>query len=310
MGARIMSDPAVREQEALLPADPPPPLGERDFTPLSVLQATRGPWQARKKQWTASGIDHGDGRDHITEWPTITPEEGIRWQRKVSVFDPVLTELLYTWYTRPGDTILDPFAGGPVRALVAAHLGRDYIGIDISPRQLEANRARAADWEDRGLLKGSITWLEGPAQDVLPAMTSSVDYVIACPPYHDLERYTDHPADLSAMTWDDFRATLAQIVTECGRLLRADRYATWITGDVRDRRGHLRRLPAHVDAAHEDAGLPLINDQVLAGPLGGKYGVIWRSWAGRSATRIHQYVHTYVRGDRRKAAARLREEAR
>lgn len=297
------------EQDALIPADPPAPLGPRDFTPLSVLQAARGPWQARKKQWLAAAVDLGEGRDHITEWPTITAAEGIRWQRKVSVFDPVLTELLYGWYTRPGDRIIDPFAGGPVRGLIAAWMGRDYTGIDVSAGQVAANRARAADWQSRGLLTGTVTWLEGAAQDILPPLPAeSADFVVACPPYHDLERYTDHPADLSTMTWDDFRAALARIITECGRLLRPDRYATWVTGDLRDRRGHLRRLPGRVDEAHEAAGLPLVNDQVLAGPLGGKYGVIWRSWGGRSATRVHQHVHTYVRGDRRGAAARVRAD--
>src|SRR5690606_17555304 len=79
-----------------------------------------------------------------------------------------------------------------------------------------------------------------------------------------------------------------------------------VTGDLRNKRGHLRRLPAMVDAAHEQAGMPLVNDHIVVTPLGGKYGVLWRSWAGRSATRVHQHAHTYIRGDRRRAAARLR----
>ena len=55
---------------------------------------------------------------------------------------------------------------------------------------------------------------------------------------------------------------------------------------------------------HEAAGARLVNDTVIASPLGGRYGVIWRSWTPtRSATRIHSHAHTYVKGDRRRATA-------
>jgi len=62
-----------------------------------------------------------------------------------SIFDPVLCELAYTWFCPPGGRVLDPFAGGSVRGIVAARLGREYTGIDLSERQVEANRVQAAD---------------------------------------------------------------------------------------------------------------------------------------------------------------------
>lgn len=57
-----------------------------------------------------------------------------------SIFDPVLCELAYRWFSPPGGRILDPFAGGSVRGIVAAALGRHYVGIDLRPEQVEANR--------------------------------------------------------------------------------------------------------------------------------------------------------------------------
>jgi len=60
-----------------------------------------------------------------------------------SIFDPVLCELAYRWFCPPGGLVLDPFAGGSVRGIVAAKCGRRYIGIDLSERQCEANRAQA-----------------------------------------------------------------------------------------------------------------------------------------------------------------------
>lgn len=59
-----------------------------------------------------------------------------------SIFDPVLCELAYRWFSPPGGKVLDPFAGGSVRGIVAAALGRHYTGIDLRPEQVEANRAQ------------------------------------------------------------------------------------------------------------------------------------------------------------------------
>jgi hypothetical protein len=40
-----------------------------------------------------------------------------------SVFDPVLCELALRWFAPRGGSILDPFAGGSVRGIVASALG-------------------------------------------------------------------------------------------------------------------------------------------------------------------------------------------
>lgn len=59
-----------------------------------------------------------------------------------SIFDPVLCEIAYRWFSPPGGSVLDPFAGGSVRGIVAAALGRRYVGVDLRPEQIEANRSQ------------------------------------------------------------------------------------------------------------------------------------------------------------------------
>src|SRR5271154_2766551 len=49
-----------------------------------------------------------------------------------SVFDPVLCEIVYRWFCPYGGLVLDPFAGGSVRGIVASKCGRRYIGMDLS----------------------------------------------------------------------------------------------------------------------------------------------------------------------------------
>ncbi|MFM8745659.1 MAG: DNA methyltransferase, partial [Aestuariivirga sp.] len=61
-----------------------------------------------------------------------------------SIFDPILCEIAYRWFCPQGGTVLDPFAGGSVRGIVASRLGRRYVGIELRPEQVEANRAQLA----------------------------------------------------------------------------------------------------------------------------------------------------------------------
>ena len=41
--------------------------------------------------------------------------------------------------------ILDPFAGGSVRGIVASKLGRQYIGHELRQEQVDANRAQGSE---------------------------------------------------------------------------------------------------------------------------------------------------------------------
>lgn len=81
----------------------------------------------------------------------LTPEEFERdhWVEPdseiisgTSIFDPVICELVYRWFSPKGGQVLDPFAGGSVRGIVAAALGRRYCGIDLRREQVEANQAQ------------------------------------------------------------------------------------------------------------------------------------------------------------------------
>ena len=114
--------------------------------PFSVLDTKNGNWQKRKKQWKKLGIESHLGRDAEcnAKFDDDLDENGLnKYGRKpmtgVSIFDPALCELMYNWYCPEGGTILDPFAGGSVRGVVAHHLGFKYTGIDIREEQVESN---------------------------------------------------------------------------------------------------------------------------------------------------------------------------
>lgn len=92
-------------------------------------------------------------------------------QTGTSIFDPVLCELAYRWFCPQGGTVLDPFAGGSVRGIVAAVLGRQYIGVDLSQRQIEANRAQWEQLKNSGIQAKADISLASFENDKLPDIT-------------------------------------------------------------------------------------------------------------------------------------------
>lgn len=276
--------------------------------PWSVLRQDSATWQARKRWWLERGVDDTTPRAHAAGM-IATGRHG-KISGGVSRFDPHLAEVCYRWFCPPGGHVLDPCAGGPVRGLVAGHLGLRYTGIDLSAAQVEANRARGAEWEAAGLSQGGVVWAEGDAREIVPRLDRRYDYLLTCPPYHSRERYSDDPRDLSAMRWEDFLAALRDIAAAAVDRVKPDRFLTCVISDVRDHRGHLRMLPAHTALAFQEAGAHLVNEQVLVSPSGTLAKTMRPAWtAARTTTRVHQLVLTFVKGDRRQAAAAIRGDA-
>lgn len=273
--------------------------------PWSVLRQDTAGWQQRKKWWAARGVDDTGPRTGAAGM--ITTGSHGRLSGGLSRFDPHLAEILYRWYCPPGGHVLDPFAGGPVRGLVAGHLGLHYTGLDLNAAQVEANRRRATAWEHAGLTRGAVVWGDGDARTAVAGLDGCYDYLLTCPPYHNRERYSDDPRDLSAMRWDGFLAALGDVVAASVDRVKCDRFLTCVISDVRDHKGHLRGLPALTAAAFLQAGVHLVNEQVLVAPSGTFAKIMRPAWtAARTSTRMHQLVLTFVKGDRRKATLAAR----
>lgn len=113
--------------------------------PFSVLSARDGSWQDRKRAWLSLGIKSENGRNansyNISDRCSVARKRGR--VTNVSVFDPVLCEVVYKWFSDTGDMVLDPFAGGSVRGITAAMMIRRYHGIELREEQVEANLEQA-----------------------------------------------------------------------------------------------------------------------------------------------------------------------
>jgi DNA modification methylase len=219
-------------------------------------------------------------------------------QTGTSIFDPVLCELVYRWFAPPDGAVLDPFAGGSVRGIVASTLGRAYVGIDLSPQQIEANEYQAQHITP----DSPPVWIEGDAKDVQALAPGEYDILFSCPPYADLEVYSDDPRDLSTMAYADFLAAYRQIIAAGVGMLKDNRFACFVVGDVRDAKGLYRNFVSDTIAAFQDAGAHLYNEAILVTAVGSLPVRISKQFSvGRKLGKTHQNVLVFIKGDARKA---------
>jgi len=131
----------------------------------------------------------------------------------------------------------------------------------------------------------------------------SADLVFSCPPYYDLETYSDDPADLSAMTYEAFDAIYARIIAGAAAALRPDRYMVVVTGDARDRKGGLHDLRGSTIRAATAAGLTYASGAVLATVAGSVPQVAGPAFERtRVLGGVHQDVLVFCKGNRSRAA--------
>ena len=123
----------------------------------------------------------------------------------------------------------------------------------------------------------------------------------------NLERYSDDPADLSTLpNYWEFDAAMAGIWSGAAQLLRDDRFAVVVMGNVREGE-MLHDLAGDMTRAMEAAGLRLYMDAVLVTAIGSLALRAARNFARRKLGRTHQQVLVYLKGEVDRALEALGE---
>ena len=261
------------------------------ITPFSVLDTRTKEWKKRKEHWIATyGIQSELGREDIESksqfWESTS---------NVSIFDPVLCELMYDWFVPKGGKILDPFAGGSVRGIVAEEMGYHYDGIELSSNQIHANQKQSK----------KPNWILGDSDKKLFLLEQEYDFVWTCPPYYDLEVYSDDKDDLSNMSEGSFDDKLDKIIYKSTTKLKSNRFFGIVVSEVRNPSttgnysiGNYRKLVSKTIGMCERHGLKFYNDIVLfnsqhqASRVGKTYFD-----RNRKIPSVHQNILIFVKGN-------------
>ena len=261
--------------------------------PFSILDTASGDWQKRKNRWKRLGIQSEIGRDSgciRMDNDSTNIKDNANY---VSIFDPVLCEVMYEWFCPKESNILDCFAGGSVRGIVSNYLGYKYTGIELREEQVLANIEQGKNIVPNNEPK----WLCGDSNKVLDTMDMKFDFLFSCPPYYDLEVYSDDNGDLSNMNHEEFNDAYESIINKSCERLKNNRFACFVVGNCRDKEGFMLDLVGTTIRAFEKSGLKFYNDIILRNVVGSGSMRASGNMKYRKVVKMHQNVLVFCKGN-------------
>lgn len=294
--------------------------------PFSILDSRRGEWQKRKKAWRAIIGDNGESRndtliksielkykdlyqktrahrqkfgisfkEYLEKY--VSEEEKRKAEKKVtatgvSILDPVMAEIVCKWFGVDGGNVFDCFAGDSVFGYVAAHEGFNFTGIELRPEQARLNNERV-----EGM---TAKYINDDGQNVAKYIEpESQDLLFSCPPYFDLEVYSDDPKDASNQdSYEDFIHILKNAFTESLKCLKENRFAVVVIGDVRNKKtGFYYNLVDDLKRIFKEAGAPLYNEIILLEQTANSALRSAKAMESRKVVKVHQNILVFYKGD-------------
>ena len=262
--------------------------------PFSVLDTKSGNWQRRKKQWKKLGIKSEIGRDSVAinagtdDYRSIKNKKNYNNRESyISVFDPALCELIYHWFCHKKGRILDPFAGGSVRGIVSNYLGYKYTGIDIRKEQIDSNKTQC-----KKILtaENQPNYYTGDSNIVLNKINKKFDLIFSCPPYADLETYSNIKGDISNMEYNRFLIAYKSIIKKSCNLLVNNGFACFVVGEIRDKKGNYIGFVPDTINAFLQCGMKYYNEAVILNPIASASMRAAGNMKSKKLVKIHQNI--------------------
>jgi len=180
------------------------------------------------------------------------------------------------FFTKQGEWVFDPFAGSGATLMACQEVGRNAVGVELSPRYAAVTRERLSE----GAFNSATRLLEGDAagagtpdfwasadcpglpvgDDGLPVF----DFLMTSPPYWDMLRhsrggvesthrkrgkrgldtvYSNDPADLGNVeSYGQFVERLCRVLSGAARLVRPGRYVVVVAQNLRAPEGKVVTL--------------------------------------------------------------------
>lgn len=293
--------------------------------PFSILDTRQGYWQERKTMWRTRIGDYGESRNatlrqstsgddpsyyrqksgwerHLGRTLTNEEFEAQYYERRtampkgVSLLDPVLSEVIVQWFGVSGGAAFDCFAGDTVFGFVAAAKGMTFTGIELRQEQADLNQSRV------NAENLPARYLCDDGRNVGAHLAdNSQDLLFSCPPYFDLEVYSDSPNDASNQnTYAEFYQIIDQALTQSVACLRNDRFAVVVVGDIREEKTSAY-YGFHLDIINtmRRAGLHYYNECILIEQAGNAAIRAGGQMKHRKVVKTHQQVLVFYKGNPR-----------
>ncbi|MCK9327298.1 MAG: site-specific DNA-methyltransferase [Bacteroidales bacterium] len=260
--------------------------------PFSVLNTSQGYWVDRKKEWKKIIGDAGE-----TRAGTLSSGFYESISDGVSIFDPVLAEVINLWFTpkKEGNVIVDCFAGDTVFGYVSGFKGNVFRGIELREEQCKLNNERTKNFD--------VEYYNDDGRNISKHIEKdSVDLLFSCPPYFDLEVYSDLENDASNQKdYESYLTIIEKALSESVNCLKQNRFAVIVIGDVRNKKSGLYYdLVSDVVRIMGKNGIGLYNNMILYDRIGTAGMLATRYMKGRKIPKVHQNILVFYKGDTKK----------
>lgn len=279
--------------------------------PYSVIDLNKTEYKKRAKKYIEMGIKSEIGRTsvvytassskdttHINELEKNWKEQTQKYRKKligktngISIFNPFICEVLYNWFCPTNGHILDPFAGGGVRGIVACLLGYKYTGVELRKEQVDANRNNSLEVL---AVNNQPQYYQGDSEKQIPLLKIEYDFIFSCPPYFNLEIYSKDEADLSNMDYECFILKYERIIKiSCDRLKKGG-FACFVVSEVREVKnrygmGYLGFVPSTIQA-FKHAGMEYYNEIIMINNTGNAGLRADKYMRTKKVVRVHQNI--------------------
>ena len=204
------------------------------------------------------------------DWATHTAQYRGNWP-------PQVASNLIRLYSKPGDIVLDPMAGGGTTPAECKLLGRNSVSMDINPdaASIILDRLDFEIPDDKTNHKVYI----GDARNMDLIDDNSIDMIATHPPYANIIHYAPLVrGDLSALTdYSVFFEEFRKVIHEMMRVLKEGGYCAVMIGDTHSS-SHYVPITAHMLMDFLDEGFILKED------------IIKREWNCESDRYLSRYA--------------------
>jgi len=262
--------------------------------PFSILEVRKGYWQKRKKLWKKVIGENGESRTGtLFSDKTFIGDIGT-----VSILDPVLCEIIISWFgLGVGTKCVDPFAGDTSFGFVSGMKGCEFTGIELRSEQAKLNQERC----EKANLKSK--YINDDGQNILKHIKPNTqDLLFSCPPYFDLEVYSDLPNDASNQgSYEEFLKILENAFSGAIKTLKENRFAAIVVSNIRNTKtGCYRNFVDDVIRLFQRNGMEFYNDIILVDVVGSASQRAAHNMKNRKVVKVHQNVLIFYKGDPKK----------
>lgn len=202
---------------------------------------------------------------------------------KCSVFNPHLAQMVYSAYCPKNAKIYDPFGGGGTRGYIATKMGHDYTGVELRKEEYLRIKEQMKEW------KITFNIINDDCMSYTP--NDEYDFIFTCPPYYDLEVYSDLDNDLSnAKTYNDYLLMLDTVLLNCYNCLKENHFAVFIIGNFRNRKGELEHLNGDLIRIAKKNGFKLWDELIWEGASNVALTRCGKFEKNRKSVRMHEYI--------------------